>query len=84
MSHISVSEMRNDFPSTLNKAAYQGERIILKRHGKELVAVISLEDLALLERLEDEEDIREAKHLLSDSTQKPISYAKVRKELGLI
>lgn len=35
----------------LNRAAYGGERFVVTRHGKELVAIVPVEDATLLERL---------------------------------
>ena len=50
--HITASEARGDFRATLNRVAYGHERLVIKRHGSEEVAVIPVEDLRLLERLE--------------------------------
>lgn len=53
MSVISASEARANFPDIMNRAEYRGERILIQRHGKAAVAVISIEDLKLLEAIED-------------------------------
>ena len=77
---------RDEFSDTLNRVAYRGERIVLRRRGKDLAAIVPLEDLALIERLEDEIDVREARKALAEMKrkgQKPIPYEKVRRELGL-
>jgi len=42
-----------------------------------------VEDLALLEQLEDQIDIEEAKRILADPDEVPIPYSRVRKELQL-
>jgi len=44
----------------VNRVAYGGERIVLERRGKAKAVLISLEDLALLEGIEDKIDIDEA------------------------
>ena len=41
--------------------AEDGERIVLERRGKSVVALVSMQDLALLEELENQADIRAAK-----------------------
>ena len=56
------------------------ERVILTVKGKE-VAVMSPDDLRLFEGLEDQRDIEEAERRLK--TETPVSYERVRKELGL-
>ncbi len=38
----------------INQAAYGGQRIILLSHGKERAALISMDDLRLLEALQNE------------------------------
>jgi prevent-host-death family protein len=57
---ISVSEMKDALSEILNRAAYGRERIIIASRGKPKAAVISVEDLQLLEELEDAWAAREA------------------------
>ena len=57
---ISVSEMKDTLSEILNRAAYGRERIIIASRGKPKAAVISVEDLELLEELEDALAAREA------------------------
>jgi prevent-host-death family protein len=56
MAFITTVVARNDFSSVLNRAAFGKERVILKRRGKAIAAVVPLEDLALLQSLEDRLD----------------------------
>ena len=44
----------------LNRVAYAKDRVRITRRGKAVAAVVPIEDLELIERLEDEIDIREA------------------------
>ena len=55
MTRLSISKAREEFPEVLNRAAYGKERTIVSRRGKDLAAVIPIEDLRLLERLAREE-----------------------------
>ena len=82
MKSMSVTEVRDQLSETINRVAYRGERVVVRRSGKEVVALIPVGDLALLEELEDRIDIEEARKALAES-DKPIPYAKVRKDLGL-
>jgi prevent-host-death family protein len=77
---ITISKAREDFAETLNRVAYRGERIILHRREKDVVAIIPIEDLALLEELEDRLDIEAAHEALAESDER-IPYKKVRKEI---
>ena len=53
MTAISISEMKDTLSEVLNRASYGKERIIVTSRGKPKAAVISIDDLELLEELED-------------------------------
>ncbi len=86
MEKISVTKARALIADIVNKVAFGKERVILDRAGKDVAAVISIEDLRLLERLVEEEedrmDAEEAKKAIADAGE-AIPYEDVRKELGL-
>jgi prevent-host-death family protein len=61
-------DFRNHLADYLNRIQYAGERTLITRNGRAIAAVVSTEDLALLQALEDridgeaaDEAIREAK-----------------------
>ena len=66
MTTLTATQARRQLPEMLNRAAYGGERIAIERRGKVLAAVVPAEDIDLLQRLEDEHDIREAKKAIRD------------------
>lgn len=68
--NITTVEAREHFSEVINRSAYGKERIILTRRGKDLVAVIPLEDLLLLEELEDRLDLHDAKLALAEAKEK--------------
>jgi prevent-host-death family protein len=86
MTRLNVSKAREEFPEVLNRAAYGKERTIVSRRGKDLAAVIPIEDLRLLERLAREEmdriDIEDALASLAEPGEN-IPLEQVRKRLGL-
>jgi prevent-host-death family protein len=82
MTKISTAEARNEFAEVINRASFGKERFVLTRRGKELVAIVPVEDLALLEELEDQMDIEAAKAALAESDER-VSYRDLRRELGL-
>ena len=51
--HASVTEAKRSFSELLNRAAFGRERIVITSHDNPKAAVISIEDLRRLERLED-------------------------------
>ena len=66
MSRLSLTNARRQFSDTINRVSYGGERIILDRNGKEVAALVSVDDLELLELLEDRMDIEEARRVLEE------------------
>jgi prevent-host-death family protein len=48
---LSISEARETLAEVINRVAYQGERVVLRRHGKAVAALVSAEDLRRLETL---------------------------------
>jgi prevent-host-death family protein len=82
MTALSVTEIRDNFSDAINRVAYQGERIIVRRSGRDVLAMIPIDDLALLEKIEDQIDLEDAEKIIA-GTKKWIPYEKVRKELRL-
>jgi prevent-host-death family protein len=86
MRRLNVVELRRSLAEVLNRAEYQGERIVVHRRGKDAAAIISIEDLRLLERLvenaEDQLDAEAARTALAESDER-IPYTEVRRRLGL-
>ncbi len=66
MNRLPASEARENFSEVLNEVSYGGQRLVLQRHGKDLVAIISIEDLALLEELEDQADLIAVRRILAE------------------
>jgi prevent-host-death family protein len=47
--HIPADEARDAFGDVLDRAGYRGERIVVTRHGKDVVAIVSIADLEKIE-----------------------------------
>jgi prevent-host-death family protein len=81
---ISAVDARDHFAEVVNRIAYGKERLILTRHGKELVAMVPVEDLELLERLEDAIDLEEARKALEEVEQEGTTpWSEIKQRLGL-
>ena len=73
-------------PDTFNRVAYQGERVRIERRGAKPVYLISDEDAALLEELEDRYWAEEGKKALEEfkkSGKKAVPLEKIKAKLGL-
>ena len=81
MTTLSTAEARDRFSDLINRAAYGKERVVLTRRGKEIVAVVPLEDLRFLEDLEDVVDLEDAREALREPGS--VSWEEVKKALDL-
>jgi len=54
----------------------------LHRHGKDVAAIVPVEDLELLQQLEDRMDLETARKALSEKSPR-VSWKKLKAELGL-
>ena len=82
MNRVPASKARERLAEILNDVAGRGERVILHRHGKDVAAVISVDDLALLESLEDRYDVEGARAALEESSAR-VSWTELKEKLGL-
>ena len=84
MSIVTTVKARESFSEVINRSAYGKERIVLTRRGKEIAAVVPVEDLKLLEKLEARLDLEAIERALADPENKEsIPWDRVKKELGL-
>ena len=83
MTRMGVSDAREHLGDVVDRARYTQERVVLTKRGREVGAIISIDDLKLLEMLEDQLDIKEARLALETSQGERVSYNEVRKKLGL-
>jgi len=73
---VSTAEARKNLAEIVNKVAYGKEPVVLTRRGVEIAALISMEELEVLQLIED------ARKALEEPG-KNISAEKLWKELGL-
>ena len=79
MIRLPASKAREKFSEILNEVAYGNERLVLQRHGKDIVAVISADDLARLEEFEDRADLQLMEKVIAQgNTPVPWRDAKAR------
>ena len=81
MTRLATSDARNAFADLLNRVSYRRERIVLHRRGKDVAAIVPLEDLELLHELEDRIDLEAVRRALQEEGS--ISAEDLRAELGL-
>jgi prevent-host-death family protein len=53
MKKLESTQARQEFSDTLNEVAFGHDRIVLRRHGKDIAALVPMGDLDLIERCEE-------------------------------
>ena len=81
MTNLSITEARSKLGMLVNEASFKGERIAIYRNGKPAAVLVSVEDAALLEELEDRVDLQAARLALAENDFVPLDD--IVKELGL-
>jgi antitoxin Phd len=83
MIKIATSKARQDFAEVLRRVK-QGKRFLLENHDKAIAAIVSVEDLALLEAIENRRDLEDARRALADMAKEgAIPWEEAKKQLGL-
>jgi|6_EtaG_2_1085325.scaffolds.fasta_scaffold00905_5 prevent-host-death family protein len=82
MANLTTTEARTNFAELINTVSYAKDTTILTKHGKEVAAIIPIEDLRYYEELEDERDLKDALAILNGN-EPVITHDKLKEELGL-
>jgi prevent-host-death family protein len=80
---LDLTQARARFTEAVNRVIYRGERILIRRHGRPVAALVPVEDLALIRELEDRIDLEDARKVLAEAKGKLIPWETVKRELGL-
>jgi prevent-host-death family protein len=81
---ISVADARSDLAELLNRVAYGKERLVITRHGRELAAIVPMEDLHVATRLRKFVARKDVARALAElDAGKTSSWEQLREELGL-
>lgn len=84
MKEVSTAEARRNLAEVINRAAYGGERFVVTRHGKGLVAIVPLKEATLLDRLRGFLARQEYEAALREVAEDgAVPWEEVRRDLGL-
>ena len=86
MARITTGKAKQPLTETLNRVTRGRERVILRHQGKDVAAIVPLEDLAALEEMEDRldaRDFRASKQQWEKEGRKTVSWNNLKAELGL-
>ena len=79
---ISTADARKKFANIINRVAFGKELFVLTRRGEPLAAIVSIDDLKLLQEIEEQMDIDDA-WKARDEPGENIAWEKLRKELEI-
>ena len=80
---LDLTQARARFTESVNRVTYRGERILIRKHGRPVAALVPVEDLALIRELEDRIDLADARKALAEAKGKLVPWETVKRELGL-
>ena len=81
---VSVADARSDLAELLNRVAYGGERLVITRHGRELAALVPVEDVKLADRLRRFVARKDVARALAElDAGKTAPWEQLRRELSL-
>ena len=81
MTRVSMTKARQDFTNIANRVMFGGERICIEKNNKPAVAIVSAEDLEMIEALEDKIDVEEALKAMKEPGF--ITLKALKKKLGI-
>ncbi len=84
MDDVSTADLRRNLADLVNRVAFGKERVVLTRHGKQVCALVPIEDLSLLERMRGAAGRQDVADALDDrSSGESTEWSVLRRELGL-
>ena len=83
MTSINTAEAKEEFNELVSRVSHHKERIILTRRGKDIAAIIPIEDLILLQASQNQYDLHDAMEALKESrSQGTITLQEFREQIG--
>ena len=81
MTKVAATKLRITISDLLDRVVHHGERVAVERYGKPVAALVSPEDLELLEAIENRMDLEAAQEALREPGRR--SWDEVRAEIAL-
>jgi prevent-host-death family protein len=82
MAKMTITEAEGMLARTIRRVRDERERVTLTENGEPVAAIVTTEDLAFLEELEERIDLEEARKAMAEGGDS-IPFEKIRRELGL-
>ena len=82
LNKITTADARKKLSNIINRVAFGNESFVLTRRGEPVAAIISLNELKLLQDIEDQIDVEDAWKSKKEPGE-PIPWEELKKELEL-
>lgn len=79
---VTTADARKNLADIVNSVAYGKDKVVLTRRGKDVAALVSMDDLILLQEFEDQQDISDALKIKEESGEN-VKLSELKKELDL-
>ena len=80
---VTTRELRDRLAEVIGRAAYAGDRFVVRRNGKPSAAIVPLDDMFVAQYIEDRHDTRMAGEAAAEADDKGwISYEELATEFG--
>ena len=85
ITRITAQEAQDALPDLINQVVHNKKKpIIITRRGKEIAALISSESFALLQEIQNKQDLQDALDVLKKAREQgSVSVEKAKEELGV-
>lgn len=84
MIRVNSAEAKRQLGQILARTARTKRRVMVTSRGKDMAAVVPIEDVQLLEEIEDRLDLDEARAALAGAKQDgTVTWKKIKRDLGL-
>lgn len=81
---VTTKELRANLAEIVNRVAFGGEQIVVKRHGKPLIAIVATYDLQACQALEDYNDVQDLERAeAAGELEDTVPWEQVRGDSGL-
>lgn len=81
--HVSTIDAKEEFSDLVNRVSHYKERIILTRRGKEIAAIVPIEDLLHIQTKQNQVDLSEASEAFQEArSQGTISLDELKEKIG--
>lgn len=81
--YITTIDAKEEFSELVNRVSHNKERIILTRRGKEIAAIVPLEDFLVLEQKQNRNDLEAALEAFQEArTRGTITLEEFKTETG--